>query len=217
LFCLDTIIFSIHQPRYSIFKLFDTVLFLSAGHTIYFGPPINVLPYLTSHGFQCDEHENPADFVLDVLIDSNGRSSKILREAYLHSTMHSNIISLITSITNENEDLSSLNQIESQSCTSEFYYLAQRALRNAIRNPAVAASQTFIALSLALLTGLLFYNMKATIDPGVSNRLGAIFFLSTHQILCTASAIESLIKDRALFIHVREIKMNLENVFMDLF
>jgi hypothetical protein len=67
----------------------------------------------------------------------------------------------------------------------------------------VATTQTFIAIALALLTGLLFNNMKPTIDPGVSNRLGAIFFLTTHQILCTASALEPLIQERALFIHVR--------------
>lgn len=203
---LDTIIFSIHQPRYSIFKLFDTVLFLSAGRTVFFGSPINVLPYFASHGFKCGEHENPADFVLDVLIDSNGRSSKILQKAYLHSTMCSNINTLMKSDTNENEDLSLLNRMEPRSNASEFYYLAQRAARNAIRNPAVAAAQTLIAISLALLTGLLFYNMKATVETGVSNRLGAIFFLAAHQVLVTASALEPLIKERALFIHVRQIK-----------
>ncbi len=204
---LDTIIFSIHQPRYSIFKLFDTVLFLSSGRTIYFGPPMNILSYFSSHGFQCEEHENPADFVLDVLIDSNNCSSKILEEAYLDSIMYSNIISLIKSIRNDNEDLPSINPIESRTNSTEFYYLAQRVIRNAVRNPAVAASQTFIALSLALLTGLLFNDMKNTIDPGVSDRLGAIFFLATHQVLCTASALEPLIKERALFVHVREIKI----------
>ncbi len=202
-FVLDTIIFSIHQPRYSIFKLFDNVLFLSAGRTIYFGPPINVLPYFSSQGFECEEHENPADFVLDVLIESNGRSSKILQTAYFNSIMNLNINSLIKSIKNENKDLSLLNPIEPRSYTSEFYYLAQRAVRNAVRNPAIAISQTVIAISLALLTGLLFNNMKATIDSGVSNRLGAIFFLASHQVLCTASALEPLIKERALFIHVR--------------
>ncbi|CAF3424351.1 unnamed protein product [Rotaria sp. Silwood1] len=198
-----TIIFSIHQPRYSIFQLFDTVLFLSAGHTIYFGSPMDVLPYFSSQGFECNEHENPADFVLDVLIEFNGRSSKILQTAYQHSQMHSNVKSLIKSVMNEteNEDLSFTNQIVLRSRTTEFYYLAQRTLRNAIRNPAFAASQIIIAIMLGLLTGLLFNNMKATIDPGVRNRLGAIFFLATHQILCTASALEPLIKERALFSH----------------
>jgi ATP-binding cassette subfamily G (WHITE) protein 2 len=205
MFFLGTVIFSIHQPRYSIFKLFDNVLFLSAGHIIYSGRPRDVLPYFASQGFQCEEHENPADFVLDVLIESNGRSSKLLQTAYGHSSMHSNIISLIDSITNDNEteEVSSLNQIVLRSRTSEFYYLAQRSFRNAIRNPAVAASQTIIAITLALLTGLLFNNLKVTIEPGVSNRLGAIFFLATHQIMTTASALEPLIKERALFSHVR--------------
>ncbi len=167
------------------------------------------MPYFASQGFKCEEHENPADFVLDVLIDSNGRSSKIFQKSYFHSTMHSKINSLMKSITSENEDLSLLNQIEPQSRTAEFYYLAQRAVRNAVRNPALVASQTFIAISLALLTGLLFNNMKTTIDPGISNRFGAIFFLATHQIFCTASALEPLIKERALFIHVRSRKIRL--------
>ena len=64
-----TIIFSIHQPRYSIFKLFDTVLFLSSGHNIYLGRPIDVLPYFASNGFICEEHNNPADFILDILMN----------------------------------------------------------------------------------------------------------------------------------------------------
>ncbi|CAF1121498.1 unnamed protein product [Adineta steineri] len=198
-----TIIFSIHQPRYSIFKLFDTVLFLSNGHIVYFGLPMNVLPYFNSQGFQCEEHENPADFVLDVLLDTNGRSSKILQHSYLQSTMYSDNMSLIKSTINENhiDESHLLNENISRSFTSEFYYVAQRTIRNAIRNPELTASQILISTALGLLTGLLFYNMKATVHPGVSNRIGAIFFFATHQILCTANALEPLIKERVLFIH----------------
>lgn len=209
---LGTIIFSIHQPRYSIFRLFDTVLFLSAGRTIYFGSPTDVITYFTSQGYKYEEHENPADYVLDILIESSVRSSKLVETAYLNSRMNSNILAIMKSVTheneNKNEDLSSLKQILPPSHTNEFYYLAQRTLRNAIRNPALAASQTMIAILLALLTGLLFNSMKATVDPGVQNRLGAIFFLASHQILCTASALEPLIKERALFIHVKIISIN---------
>jgi len=204
LFSLGTIIFSIHQPRYSIFKLFDTVLFLSAGHTIYLGPPLDIFSYFASQGIKFEEYENPADVVLDLIIQSNGRSSKILPDAYLYSSIYLNNNSLAKSITNGNEDRSLYKPIQFQSRIPEFYYLSQRTLRNVIRNPLLAASQTAIAIILALLTGLLFYNMKATVEPGVSNRIGAIFFLATHQILCTASALEPLIKERALFIHVRD-------------
>jgi len=40
-----TIILSIHQPRYSIFRLFDTLTLLSLGHLVYHGPLDKALPY----------------------------------------------------------------------------------------------------------------------------------------------------------------------------
>ncbi|CAF3700084.1 unnamed protein product [Rotaria socialis] len=61
-----TIVFSIHQPRYSIFKLFDTLFLLSAGRCTYHGPTDSVLNFFSSVGFSCVEHNNPADFLLDI-------------------------------------------------------------------------------------------------------------------------------------------------------
>ena len=65
-FYLGTIIFSIHQPSYSIFKLFDTLLIVAAGHCVYHGPANSVLRHFSSIGYVCEEHDNPADFILDV-------------------------------------------------------------------------------------------------------------------------------------------------------
>ena len=39
---------SIHQPRYSIFKLFDSVTLLSRGEVVYSGPARAVVPYFSS-------------------------------------------------------------------------------------------------------------------------------------------------------------------------
>ena len=41
---------SIHQPRYSIFKLFDQLLLLSHGETVYHGPAREALEYYTQCG-----------------------------------------------------------------------------------------------------------------------------------------------------------------------
>ena len=46
----STIIFSIHQPRYSIFKLFDSLCLLGNGYTIYHGPANQALDYFQSIG-----------------------------------------------------------------------------------------------------------------------------------------------------------------------
>ena len=62
------IIMVIHQPRYSLFSLFDDVLLLAVGgEAVYLGPSLQALSYFESLGFTCPPMENPADFFLDVI------------------------------------------------------------------------------------------------------------------------------------------------------
>ncbi len=202
-----TIIFSIHQPRYSIFKLFDTILLMCKGKSIYHGPTDGVLSYFTNQGYHCELHENPADFALDILIEANHNSEELekLHQAYLQSPMHMNM-------TMASERHSSVGSVEiwrhmrqgsaAHSLSTEFFYVSQRTLRNTLRNPALFLSQIVVAILIGLLVGLVFYDMELTTDPGVQNRLGAIFFIVVSQIFSTLTAIEPLIKERALFIHV---------------
>ena len=44
------VIMSIHQPRYSIFKLFDTLTLLSVGNMVYHGPAGQALAYFSRLG-----------------------------------------------------------------------------------------------------------------------------------------------------------------------
>ncbi|NXN07266.1 ABCG2 protein, partial [Indicator maculatus] len=69
-----TIIFSIHQPRYSIFRLFDNLTLLAAGRVLFHGPAQQALQYFQDIGYQCEAHNNPADFFLDVI---NGDSTAV--------------------------------------------------------------------------------------------------------------------------------------------
>ena len=51
-----TIIFSIHQPRFSIFKLFDSLTLLASGRLMFHGPAQEALEYFASAGeaaFSC--------------------------------------------------------------------------------------------------------------------------------------------------------------------
>ncbi|XP_019863420.1 PREDICTED: ATP-binding cassette sub-family G member 2-like [Amphimedon queenslandica] len=57
------IIMSIHQPRYSIYKQFDSLTLLSQGNMVYHGAIKETLPYFTNLGYVCEEHDNPADFL----------------------------------------------------------------------------------------------------------------------------------------------------------
>uniref|UniRef100_A0A673K4R8 ATP-binding cassette sub-family G member 2-like n=1 Tax=Sinocyclocheilus rhinocerous TaxID=307959 RepID=A0A673K4R8_9TELE len=69
-----TIILSIHQPRYSIYRLFDSLTLLVGGRLVYHGLAQDALDYFSQIGYTCEPHNNPADFFLDVI---NGESTAV--------------------------------------------------------------------------------------------------------------------------------------------
>jgi len=62
-----TIVCVIHQPRWAVFEKFTHVLLLGeGGEQVYCGRREYVVDYLQGLGFQKPEHENPADWMIDV-------------------------------------------------------------------------------------------------------------------------------------------------------
>ena len=67
-----TVISSIHQPRSSIFAMFDDLILLSEGRMLYSGPAQKALPYFEEMGHKCPQHYNPAEFLADLIsVDSS--------------------------------------------------------------------------------------------------------------------------------------------------
>ena len=66
----STFIITIHQPRFSIYRLFDRLHLLSqTGRTVYHGPADKTLDYFETLGYYCEEYCNPAEFLLDLVLD----------------------------------------------------------------------------------------------------------------------------------------------------
>ncbi|CAF3296178.1 unnamed protein product [Rotaria socialis] len=215
-----TIVFSIHQPRYSIFKLFDTLFLLSAGRCTYHGPTDSVLNFFSSVGFSCEEHNNPADFLLDItqgdhpppstqqqddIVSSKERKriEVFFNEEYMKTDMYKSIQADIP----EKGDLlngdSNMNDVRlmKKSRSNDMYYVCQRTLRNSFRDPTLFILQVVIAIILGLLIGLIYLNVDNTTTTGVKNRTGAIFFIIANQVFSNLSALEAFIKERPLFAH----------------
>lgn len=62
-----TVLCTIHQPRSSIYRMFDLLCLISEGRQMYYGEASHAVAYFTGQGFPCPEHFNPADFFLDVV------------------------------------------------------------------------------------------------------------------------------------------------------
>eukprot|EP00892_Ulva_mutabilis_P003872 jgi/Ulvmu1/1857/UM012_0013.1 len=72
--CGMNVVTVIHQPRYALYELLDSLLLLGVGGvTVYNGPPLLTQPYFRLRGFAMRPHDNIADFNLDVV---SGRVSK---------------------------------------------------------------------------------------------------------------------------------------------
>jgi ABC-type multidrug transport system ATPase subunit len=62
------VVCSIHQPRSNIYDMFDYLLLLDGGRTVYFGPQPGVVPYFSNELERpCGHFHNPADVFLDLL------------------------------------------------------------------------------------------------------------------------------------------------------
>ena len=61
-----TVIISIHQPRSSIFTMFDDVVLMTEGEVVYTGEAEAMVPYFAALGYPCPKNFNPAEHVLDL-------------------------------------------------------------------------------------------------------------------------------------------------------
>ena len=62
-----TVVASIHQPRSSVFALFDDLILLSEGRVVYAGPASDAVAYFEAAGFACPPRTNPAEFLADLV------------------------------------------------------------------------------------------------------------------------------------------------------
>ncbi|CAH8853705.1 unnamed protein product [Trichobilharzia szidati] len=85
-----TVVFSIHQPKYSIYRLFDRLTILSGGQMIYHGPADkSPIVYFESCGYLIEGHNNPADFFMDILHGEVETTDTVIQQANISDTSQS--------------------------------------------------------------------------------------------------------------------------------
>ncbi|XP_054846034.1 broad substrate specificity ATP-binding cassette transporter ABCG2-like [Eublepharis macularius] len=208
-----TIIFSIHQPRYSIFRLFDSLTLLAAGKLVYHGLADKALPYFRSLGFVCEAYNNPADFFMDII---NGDSTAVAANqgnpegevAIMLAQQYSRCAQYIK-MKEELEEVSSENKKRkisyhlipySTSFCHQLKWVSKRTFKNLIGNPQNSTAQICITTVLGIVIGIMFASVKNDIT-GIQNRAGALFFLTTNQCLNSVTTVELFITEKRIFMH----------------
>uniref|UniRef100_H3AMB7 ATP-binding cassette, sub-family G (WHITE), member 2b n=1 Tax=Latimeria chalumnae TaxID=7897 RepID=H3AMB7_LATCH len=217
-----TVIFSIHQPRYSIFRLFDYLTLMSKGEIVYAGAAGEALEYFNSIGFKCEAFNNPPDFFLDAISGEISQNEHGATESdicisadncvdknplafyYRQSKYYSQKEEEIYQST-QGFDFSNTTLATETSYASSFFYqlavVSRRTMLSAIRNPKTSIAQIVLAIFIGTLVGLIYFQIPDTLPEALQNRIGAFFFLIINQVFGNLSAIELFLSERKLFIH----------------
>ena len=195
-----TIVTTIHQPRSTIFELFDRLLVLNKGETVYMGKAADVTSYYAKLGFEIPPAINPADYIIDVVLDPNradfttvdiskldfaqsfkdSDEGRVARESVEHSK---------TAYTDLREMASAAKPFATN-FLKQFSELARRHLKELLRNPTASLVSLIQAVMMAFIIGSIFYQLGYIAPAAIQGRVGekaSFVFFTFAQILTLSS------------------------------
>ncbi|EGD81253.1 ATP-binding cassette transporter G2 [Salpingoeca rosetta] len=193
-----TIIATIHQPRSSIFQMFDLLMLLSEGCSMYFGPAADAVGYFGSIGYECPEEFNPADYFLD-LISLDQRSPRAQRttqkridyigDRFLaYQQQHpvvTDVSDILTKQARQSELGGSAGKPPPKYTTSfgrQVALLTQRSIRATLRDKINNFSSLGQTLLFSIILGVIWLNEGDGISSNsVQAIAGALFFVVVNQ------------------------------------
>ncbi|KAK6301162.1 hypothetical protein J4Q44_G00292600 [Coregonus suidteri] len=195
-----TIIFSIHQPRYSIFSRFDHLTLMHRGEVVYAGAAGKALGYFTDLGYHCEPFNNPPDFFLDITNgevqstlditsfnyngEENSDNRNLLAVSYRQSSQYQKVVEELDHVTQGLEGGVGGQGQKADYVTSFWYQI--RIVCWSYGDELSPESPDVIPL---------------TLPEALQNRMGAFFFLIINMVFGNLSAVELFINESALFIH----------------
>ena len=208
----------IHQPRSSIFNMFDKLLLLSEGRCAYFGGCLTSVDYFAALEYICPVSFNPSDYFLDILSPDNRSPeaeeesrnriqflsdnwTKVLRLADSSSTAadtnsglhddHSHHSKSKLSATMSNID--DIKIVGSTSFTIErrlrnIKFLAWRTWTEQSRDVATIGFKMTFSIVFSLIIGGIYSNIGNS-QRSIQNRYGLLFFVVINQLFPAVIAV----------------------------
>lgn len=198
-----TVISSIHQPRSSIFAMFDDLILLSEGRMLYSGAASEALPYFEGLGHKCPQHYNPAEFLAD-LISVDASTSEAQQEtrarvdelvaAYQEQKKSSDVEAASSSQAGKADSAVAGAAQDKPECSwqRQAQLLLKRSWRQISRDKATIMARTIANVSAALIFGSIFNRMKLS-QTAIQDRLGLL------QVAAINTAMGSLVKTCTTF------------------
>ncbi|KAJ3320827.1 hypothetical protein HDV06_004838 [Boothiomyces sp. JEL0866] len=172
------ILMTIHQPRTDILNLFDKIMLLSIGKTMWFGSTPDAVVHFENLGYHLPPKTNPSDFFIDIItIDQRGQEQRdaSLKRIEIFENAFKKIEHQTCSIPTEHSSLK--NRINwPSSWLGEFYVILHRYMINMARDKSITLATLGQAIINLVLVSLLYANTSNDM-AGIQNRIGVFLFL----------------------------------------
>ena len=172
---------TIHQPNSEIFNLFNRLILLVAGRSVYQGPAKTSVGYFDKMGFPCPEFSNPPDFFMSILHHES--TVNVNNYTKYFETFDKTLRPQIeTEIKNK-----SLMPIEKREDTApecqRLGAIVWRDLLNTVRNPMVVKSRVFSSIIMGLFVGGVFWQMGHNYISPINPNVRTVDFMTLTGFL----------------------------------
>ncbi|EFA77855.1 ABC transporter G family protein [Heterostelium album PN500] len=222
-----TVICTIHQPRLNIYELFDKLLLLGEGATIYNGDARTAVNYFNELGYECNAKTNPADFFMDLIntqiedddeddtisnMESNSQRAKKLtpeeiirlKKVYSESADCQHLKQSIEELERHPQKEITYTKTKKATMFEQYKLLMVRELLNLKRNPMSQRIQIMSSIFQGLLCGLVYYQLGNG-QTSIQSRTGVLAFvimgIGFPSVMLTVQVFPEIIsiflKDRA--------------------
>jgi ABC-type multidrug transport system ATPase subunit len=201
-------IFTIHQPSSELFTLFDNLLLLAQGKTVYLGKATESISFFNNLNYCCPKNFNPTEYFLKILSTGSSECNQQCNEQVLMNMTETelqiklneevtdksnNVLTMIQIFKESNDnnliltDLSgfeinrSVVKVDSHSNYKQFIILFARNFKLVMRDKLTYAFRIFFLILNAALV-LLVYNNIGTGENAVLDRRGCLFFITNLVI-----------------------------------
>ncbi|KAL3503862.1 hypothetical protein ACH5RR_033703 [Cinchona calisaya] len=228
-----TIVTSVHQPSSRVYQIFDSVLVLSEGRSLYFGKGNEAMNYFESVGFSPSFPMNPADFLLDLangachlgnnkkerpnvkqaLVTSYNRLlAPKVKAACLEVSTSSAPREMMVAIHSSKDQYSSSWKSNIFTWFNQFSILIERSLKER-RHETFNSLRVFQVIAASLLAGSMWWHSDFR---NIQDRLGLLFFIAIFWgVLPSFNATFAFPQERAIFMKERASGMyTLSSYFM---
>lgn len=201
------VITSIHQPSTAIFVMFDRLLVLSQGSTVYNGLASDIEPYFSSCGFPLPLHTNPAEFIMTLV------NVDFIQRSFDGDTPADVVLSSDARLRQEHAILQNIGRFDEKghelvvagggsSYLSILAALVGRALIKSYRDIIAYGIRIAMYTALAIMMGTIWLRLSP-VQAHIQSFINAIFFGGAFTSFMAVAYIPSFLEDRALYIKER--------------